>query len=324
MSATEVNSRDVPCTVESAAVAVPSSLDGHVNYWKAPAQEDLLINLPDACVDELDRWVNTGKPESRENLNACLELANHIRFSLDTSPGLVLLDRVPVERYSSDESVSISGMFASLIAPLMGQDVRDTKLYSVVDAGHADTSTVRKSKTNEAQPYHTDGGWFQPPAQYIGLFCVQAAEQGGISRATSLALAYETIRQLGDSDILNALRSDMPWNRQKEHLPDEDGWLMNPSFIVDDSVFIGRFYKSYVTSGSTLAGVALSDVQIAALETLDQCISAQKTLEFMLQPGQFQLVNNWTVVHARGAFEDDTTSKKVRHLVRVWMTHDNT
>ncbi len=316
MSATEVNSHVVKGS------AIPQFLESHLRFWKAPSLADIRVDFPDACVDELDRWVAAGKPASQEGVTACRSLANAIQLSLDTSPGLVLLDRVPVERYSSEDSVAISGLLAGMIAPLMGQDIRDTKLYSVIDAGHTDTSLVRKSKTNEAQPYHTDGGWFQPPAQYIGLFCVQAAEQGGLSQATSLALAYQTLQQQCDPQILDALTVEMPWNRQKEHLPHEPAWLMNPTFAVDENRFVGRFYKSYVTSGAKLAGVTLSDDQLSALETLDQCISAQTALEFMLEPGQFQLVNNWTVVHARGAFEDDTTSQKVRHLVRVWMTRE--
>lgn len=316
MSATEVNSRVVTGS------AIPHFLESHLNFWKTPSLADVRVDFPDACVDELDQWVAAGKPASQEGIVACRALAKTIQTSLNTSTGLVLLDRVPVERYSSEDSVAISGLLAELIAPLMGQDIRDTKLYSVIDAGHTDTSLVRKSKTNEAQPYHTDGGWFQPPAQYIGLFCVQAAEQGGLSQATSLALAYQTLQQLADPQILDALTDVMPWNRQKEHLPNEPAWLMNPTFSVDENRFIGRFYKSYVTSGAKLAGATLSDNQLLALETLDQCISAQATLEFMLEPGHFQLVNNWTVVHARGAFEDDTASQKVRHLVRVWMTHE--
>jgi hypothetical protein len=38
-----------------------------------------------------------------------------------------------------------------------------------------------------------------------------------------------------------------------------------------------------------------------------------------LQPGDIQLVNNYTVLHGRTAFDDDVSQGKRRHLVRLWL-----
>jgi alpha-ketoglutarate-dependent taurine dioxygenase len=38
-----------------------------------------------------------------------------------------------------------------------------------------------------------------------------------------------------------------------------------------------------------------------------------------LQPGDMQFVNNFHVLHARTAYEDDRAAGKVRHLKRLWL-----
>jgi hypothetical protein len=39
----------------------------------------------------------------------------------------------------------------------------------------------------------------------------------------------------------------------------------------------------------------------------------------LMQPGDMQFVNNYHVLHARLAYEDDRAAGKVRHLKRLWL-----
>ncbi len=38
------------------------------------------------------------------------------------------------------------------------------------------------------------------------------------------------------------------------------------------------------------------------------------------QPGDIQFVNNYHVLHARTAYEDDRATGQVRHLKRLWLS----
>jgi alpha-ketoglutarate-dependent taurine dioxygenase len=40
-------------------------------------------------------------------------------------------------------------------------------------------------------------------------------------------------------------------------------------------------------------------------------------LEFMLEPGEMMIWNNFTTLHARKAFEDK--AERTRHLLRLWL-----
>ena len=39
-----------------------------------------------------------------------------------------------------------------------------------------------------------------------------------------------------------------------------------------------------------------------------------------LEPGDFQLISNHTIAHARTAYEDDPDPERRRHLLRLWLS----
>jgi alpha-ketoglutarate-dependent taurine dioxygenase len=41
-----------------------------------------------------------------------------------------------------------------------------------------------------------------------------------------------------------------------------------------------------------------------------------------LEPGDMQFVNNYHVLHARTAYEDDREAGLIRHLKRLWLATD--
>lgn len=48
-------------------------------------------------------------------------------------------------------------------------------------------------------------------------------------------------------------------------------------------------------------------------------------MDYNLQPGDMQFINNHTILHARGAFEDweDEQDGGKRHLLRTWISPPN-
>ena len=337
-------------TVESFAPRSPADIDGHRRFWLEregpPGPRDIALALPGGCVDELDALLarfpgDDGAralqarlpsgarahglpPELMEALPGNAALAGDVAARLASAPGAVLIDRFPAERWSDEQNRTACGLFSALVAPLMAQDFAGTLLYDVMDKKVRDVAAVRRSITNLDQRYHTDGGWVSDPARIIGLYCIRGATRGGHSLLTSLLAAFDELSRTGRGDVVEVLSRELPWDRQGEHAAHEPGWASNPVFVHDEAGFLARFYESYVRGGYDKRGDAIPEEVDAALAVLAATLDAQPAVRFMLEAGQYQYINNYTLVHAREAFDDpvagaspDATGK-ARRLIRVW------
>lgn len=314
----------------------PSDNRGHGDFWlnASPELADITLSIPDACVDEFDAVLKR-LPEDvmangaagqesllddamRQALFRSSELAAEVRHQLDNAPGAILLDRFPAERHSDDANRTMCGLFSSLVAPLMPQNFEGTTLYDVMDKKVTDGSQVRRSITNLAQDYHTDGGWVPEPARYVGLYCIRAAQTGGYSRITSILSASDAIKASGNQTAAAELARSHPWDRQGEHSNDDLPYEMHPVIVEREGEFLSRFYADYVINGYRKKGEAISESTAAALASLQVQLDRQPSIRFLLEAGQYQYVNNYTIVHAREAFDDVPDPVGGRRLIRVW------
>lgn len=304
--------------------------NSHTKFWLEPeiGAKSAFLKLPDSCADEL---IAAARKDSEKTTLNNSELTATKAFVADVAkhlasdaPGMAIVEQFPVGELTESQNKHVCQLFSQLIGPLVSQDVNNTVLYDVKNKHVADPLKVRKSITNLAQPFHTDGGWLTTPARIIGLFCISNAVQGGGSEMTSLINAYEELQRLYPQEAA-ALRKPLPWNKQGEHAKDAQPWEMNPLFENVDTHFMGRYYESYVTSGYELMGQEIDSSVSAALRLLKSIIEKQPRFAMTLKAGDFQLVNNWTTVHARKEFKDsgdlsmtDQAAPQSRHLIRVW------
>jgi alpha-ketoglutarate-dependent taurine dioxygenase len=173
---------------------------------------------------------------------------------------------------------------------------------------------VRRSVTNLEQFFHTDGGWLTSAPHFVGLFCIHPAASGGHSRCASLAHAHEALRHSAP-DLLARLYAPFWWDRQAEHGPDDPAWSQHPIFE-DHGTLIARYYDDYVHKGYGLMGETLDAAGSEALAAMRAIVEAPESwLEFRLEAGQFQYLNNRQIAHSRTAFQDEGAR---RHLLRLW------
>ncbi|MBM3226010.1 MAG: TauD/TfdA family dioxygenase, partial [Candidatus Tectomicrobia bacterium] len=208
--------------------------------WKRETitPEDWLVPLPQACLAELDaiaEFVRTypvpawyQQPDNLP-LDACRQAMADIRERLKHGHGFAILDRVPVERYSVTENKAIGWILASLLAQVVAQKWDGTLLYDVQDSGKPLGHGVRRSVTNLEQDFHTDGGWLWLPPSAIGLFCLQPALHGGLSRVVSLFAVHNTMLRRYP-DLLARLYQPFWWDRQAEHAADDRCVNRHPIF----------------------------------------------------------------------------------------------
>jgi alpha-ketoglutarate-dependent taurine dioxygenase len=288
------------------------------------AQDGWLVPLAESCRPELDEVANAVRAEEpavtslrpdRFALSGCAEVMAEVRRRLTDGIGFAVLDRVPVERYGVAENQAIAWLLAQLLGQVVAQKWDGTRLYDVRDSGKALAHGVRRSVTNLEQQFHTDGGWLSKPPHFVGLFCLQPAASGGHSRCASLVSAHDALGARAP-ELLERLYAPFWWDRQAEHDPADAAWSEHPVFQNDGGTLVGRYYDDYVHKGYALKGAVLDEAGAAALAAMREIVEAPESwLEFRLESGQFQYINNRQVAHSRTAFCDNGAK---RHLLRLW------
>ena len=294
--------------------------------------EGWLIPLPADCVAELDevaaavratpRPVDTLDPADF-SLRACTAVMASVRAKLETDTGLAVVDRFPVERYGQAENLAIGWLLAAMLGQVVAQKANGTRLYDVKDSGQALGYGVRRSVTNLGQPFHTDGGWLWKAPAFVGLFCLESAMEGGLSRFVSLVTAHHELRRRRP-DLLARLYQPFHWDRQGEHAPDAPRVSRQPVFEFEGGTLASRYYEDYVRNGSKMAGEELDDERTQALVAMREIVDDPANwVEFRIEKGQLQYLNNRQFAHSRTAFTDPGPGQG-RHMLRLWNRDEGT
>ena len=288
---------------------------------------DAQVPVPDSAIRELDMMLERLRrsPVSVESLRpatfgleACAAVMREVHALLLHGIGMAIIDRLPVERYSTDESRAVAWLLASLLGRVVAQKQHGVFLYDVKDTGQSLEYGVRRSLTNLAQPFHTDGPWLTRTPAFVGLFCLQSAGDGGLSRYTSLLTAHNELRRRHPK-LLPRLYQPFHWDRQAEHAPMDRKFATHPVFAFDGSALSVRYYDDYIHKGYALAGEPLDGPGHHALTAMQQIVDApERWTEFRIETGQFQYLNNRLFAHCRTAFQDAPGSERSRHMIRVW------
>ena len=242
-----------------------------------------------------------------------------IESELINGRGFVVLRGVPREAYSQEEMEMIYwGIGMHLGAP-WPQNQYGHVLGDVTDQGVPGRDP--NSRGNEigavAFPYHSDG------SDLVGLLCLQKARSGGISTvANAVAIHNDLVRE--EPDLAAALYEPQPFDFRNAEPPGGRPWYELPVFTHWEGRLFVRYIRPYILASQRHAGAPkIAEKAEAAMQRLDAMTQDPKYNAFMdLQPGDMQFVNNYHVLHARTAYEDDRETGEVRHLKRLWLATD--
>ncbi len=293
---------------------------------------DWLIPFSEACVAELDEAIQIVEQLAQPvqsltlntfpNLTACRQVMAQVKTKLRQQTGLAIIDRIPVERYSPEQNRAIYWLLGQMLGRIVDQKWTGTSLYDVKDSGKALGYGVRRSITNLGQPFHTDGPWLSLPPKIVSLFCLQTAEAGGKSLLVSLTTAHNQMQQRYP-DLLKRLYQPFVWDRQAEHGPDDQPVSAHPVFEYDGHDLAARYYDDYIRKGYNLAGDSLDATGQEALDALQSIVNnPENSVEFRIETGQIQYINNRQFAHARTQFTDNKTASIERHLIRCWYRNE--
>ncbi len=288
---------------------------------------DWLVPLPDEAVAELEEVVSALRRDPLPilllssayfALTACREVMAAVGRKLRHGVGLAVIDRIPVERFSADENRAVYWLLGSLLGRPVAQKWDGTMIYDVRDTGKALEYGVRRSVTNLDLQFHTDAPWLSLPPELVGLLCLSPAREGGVSRFVSLVTVHNELRRR-HPDLLPRLYRPFPWDRQGEHAPGDAKVFWQPVFQYDGRDLLARYNEGLILNAEALMGTPLDPEgreSVAAMRAIAD--SAELSVEFTIEKGQIQYLNNRQFAHSRTVFTDAEEPHLKRHLIRLW------
>ena len=288
---------------------------------------DWIVPLSAAGVAELDAVIMRLRRDPQPTLllepgafalSACADAMRRVRETLGSGIGLAVVDRLPVERYSLEENRTLMWLLGCLLGRVVPTKWDGTMLYDVRDTGRALEYGVRRSVTNLDLTFHTDAAWLDWPPEYVGLYCINAAREGGVSRFVSLGTVHNELRRRHPR-LLPRLYRPFPWDRQAEHAPDDPKTTSCPIFRLERGQWMAGYNERLIQTGATLAGESLDAEARDALAAMDEIVNAPELwVEFVVERGQVQFISNRHFAHSRTEFVDAADPALKRHLIRLW------
>ena len=297
--------------------------------WQSDELADSYVfQLTDAHVEELDAALVAAEATCADVLDITRDAfplptlapeLTRITRELINGRGVVLIRGVPVDRYGKERASSIYWGIGTHLGNPWPQNAKGHLLGDVTDQGKAANDPT--SRGNEiggiAFPFHSDG------SDLVGLFCLDAGASGGASVvANAVSIHNELVRTA--PELAAELYAPMPYDLRGEQAPGAQPWYTMPVFNrCGDRLFV-RYIRPYIEASRRHDDAPRpSEMAREAMNRVDaMCADPRYHVSMTMQPGDMQFVNNYHVLHARAAYQDDRAAGRIRHLKRLWLETD--
>jgi hypothetical protein len=237
-------------------------------------------------------------------------LAQDVRVALRDGLGMIVVQGIDRSRVSKEDSERILWVLGSFLGEATMQNPRGDRITHVkhdkdVPAGRGYRSTAELSP-------HTDA------YAILGLMCLDRAEKGGVSRASSALAIYNEILA-SRPDLLETM-----YRGTRYASSDARGTSVGPTarnvpvFSNVDGKVSCFFSRQNMTEAARQLGGELDPAFAQAADYFQAlALDPRFMIEFMLDPGEIMFANNYTLLHARTEFED--SERHTRDLLRIWL-----
>lgn len=175
-------------------------------------------------------------------------------------------------------------------------------------------SGVRFYRTSLDLPPHTDS------CDVVGLMCVRRAKTGGESSVVSATTIYNEILKTRP-DLIDPLCGGFYVDlASKTGNMTEVTQQRIPVFAYYEGALACRYNKRQLELGAEKSGHPLTPLQQEAIDYFRELsVRPDLRLDMMLEPGDFQILNNRTTLHSRQEFVDHAEADQKRLMLRIWM-----
>lgn len=243
-----------------------------------------------------------------------------LRKRLDAGRGFAVICGVDATTLSETEAEIVAwGLCNYLGRPIRQGIDHDRRFFTVADKGAANTDPTRIGASPQRSRKHTDNGCLEPrPPDYLGLFCVRSASEGGDSTIVSARTVFDTLAS-ERPDILPPLFKSYHFRTPRAHAWTSRGpTVQKPIFDTSSGELRIHYARVMIEPGMEMAGRPLTEEEREALDCLDEVIERPElNFRHVLQPGELLVLNNRVLLHGREAFPPGASGG--RTLKRLWM-----
>ena len=190
-------------------------------------------------------------------------------------------------------------------------------IAEITDKGlDASQPGVKPSLTNAEQRPHSD------PGDVVALLCVRKAREGGVSRIASALAIYNRLLAERPGE-LGCLDRGFHHDLRGDATP-EAPFGCTPAPIPVYRHYGGRlscvFNATSVKQAQARMGTSVPEREMALIDRIVELAHDDALrLDMAFEPGDIQLLNNYTVVHWRTGFQDHPEADRKRLLYRLWI-----
>lgn len=284
-------------------------------------------------------WRHSLTPRYIEEIDRAIEELRRKRHSLDTvsradfsfptfgvflrrflwrdvaERGFGVIRGLPRDRYSDDELGMLFWGIGTHLGIGVSQNARGDRLGHVRSEGlDYDALNVRGYQTSAHLPFHCD------PSDVVGLMCLRRSKEGGLSSLVSGTALYNAVLR-EHPEHLPLLYRGFAYDRRGEetHFQQPVSEPVPVFRHVDGELSIRYVRKSIETAREKL-GQPFTQEELDALDFLDSVAAREEyPLDMLLEEGDMQFVNNYTILHSRTGYVDHEEPELRRHMLRLWL-----
>ncbi|KAI0490200.1 Clavaminate synthase-like protein [Xylaria cf. heliscus] len=230
--------------------------------------------------------------------------------------GLCIVRGLRPGAYSAEDNTIIFLGIASYIGNQRG--IQTSKGAMLTHIYESDSWTVPREKrhgihTNSSLPFHNDMG-----CEILAIHIRKCAVQGGGTYVASAAAVYNTMMKACPWVIHTLAKHNWPVQVSRGTSP----FVLAPLLGFHSGNLVISADPSRIGPHPAVTNSRVPDLlpaQKEALALLQQTATAQQ-MQLPACQGDMVFINNWSVLHARDSYQDDSTT--ARHLVRLWLRNE--
>jgi Taurine catabolism dioxygenase TauD, TfdA family len=239
-----------------------------------------------------------------------------VRREVERGRGFALLRGIPIDGLADEESALMYWGIGAHLGRGIAQNAQGEVLGHVRDIGRDPLKDhhARGYQSRLRLPFHNDA------SDFVALLCLRTARSGGESCITSSVAVHDAMVER-HPEAAEALYREFCVDRRGEEPPGMPRYYTGPVFNLYKGQLFNRYNRTYIESAQRLPEVPrLTDADRAAFDLMDRlCDDPEFRLDMAFERGDMQIVNNYTVLHSRSAYEDRDDAAQKRHLLRLWL-----
>ncbi len=271
-----------------------------------------------AAIDELLAKTRHLRPQAvtREQFDhpALNPFLKNLFETIQNGVGVAIVRGVTREKYSEEDFERIYWGFGTHLGVAVTQSALGDRLGHVrfTPVG-PDNPAGRAYRSNRELDLHTDTN------EIVGLMSVQKAKSGGLSRLiSSLAIHNEILKTR--PELLEVLYEGFYYATTEAQLTSEPITKFKvPLYCYVDGKVSCTYTNTFIYRAADMLGGMPDDLREAMDYITELTHRPDLMLEFTIEPGEMAIWNNFTLLHARTAFEDYDEPELKRHLLRLWV-----